>query len=397
MAMRLPSAWVVTAFAACLGAAVGGGVATLEAASRPWRAGDFKVNVARISGPSPQVDVPETQYAFGTVGVGATGSHEFVIRNTGVAALELTKGATSCTCTVSDFEEREGGSAAMRVVPPGESTKLRVQWRGKGEGGPFRQQAGVLTNDPRRPQIAFVVEGTVVPTYRAIPAALTLPKHSSGNSVQSTVRIFTFGSEPATVDSLTLSDEKTAPLISLASAPLDAADLAEQTGATGGLLITVDIRPGLPLGPLRQTIKVVFRMPEEIEVEIPVEGSVTGDIAIAGKAWDSSNEVISLGSVSSRTGREASLFITAKGPHRKTVMPVVREVVPESLRVVIGEGKEVGSGAVIRFPLLITIPSGSPPANHLCSPQAPAGKIVLETGHPDTPILTIPVCVTIDP
>ena len=78
-------------------------------------------------------------------------------------------------------------------------------------------------------------------------------------------------------------------------------------------------------------------------------------------------------------------------------MPVVREVVPESLRVVIGEGKEVGSGAVIRFPLLITIPSGSPPANHLCSPQAPAGKIVLETGHPDTPILTIPVCVTIDP
>ena len=215
--------------------------------------------------------------------------------------------------------------------------------------------------------------------------------------MQSTVRIFTFGSEPATVDSLTLSDEKTAPLISLASAPLDAADLAEQTGATGGLLITVDIRPGLPLGPLRQTIKVVFRMPEEVEVEIPVEGSVTGDIAIAGKAWDSSNEVISLGSVSSRTGREASLFITAKGPHRKTVMPVVREVVPESLRVVIGEGKEVGSGAVIRFPLLITIPSGSPPANHLCSPQAPAGKIVLETGHPDTPILTIPVCVTIDP
>jgi len=395
--MRLPNAWVVAGIAACMGAVVGGGIAIMEAASLPWRAGDFSPSGVRPSGPSPTVDVPETQFAFGTVGVGAKGFHEFLIRNMGEAPLELTRGATSCTCTVSDFEETEGGSSNVKVVPPGGSTKLKVEWRGKGDGGPFRQQASVLTNDPRRPQIAFVVEGTVIPIYYAVPKAITLPKLSAGTSEQATVRIVTFGKEPPTVDSLTLDNQETAQFYSLASTPLEPAEFAAETGGTGGFEISVDIRPGLPIGPLRQTIKAVFRLPEEVTAEIPVEGSVSGDLALVGQAWDSSREALMLGTVSSRSGSQTSLFLTAKGPHRAEVKPVVREVVPDSLQVVVGEGRPVGSGNVIRVPLSITIPPGSRPVNHVCSPQAPAGRIVLDTGHPDSPTLTISVCVTIIP
>jgi len=395
--MRLPNAWVVAGVAACLGVAVGGGIAMLEAASRPWRAGDFSPSGARPSGPSPIVEVPETQFAFGTVGVDAKGSHEFLIRNMGDAPLELTRGATSCTCTVSDFEQAEGGSNHAKVVPPGGTTKLKVEWRGKGDGGPFRQQASVSTNDPRRPQIVFVVEGTVIPISRAVPKTITLSKLSAGTSEQATVRVFTFGREPPMVDSLTLDNEKTAQFYSLASAPLEPTEFAAETGATGGFEISVDIRPGLPIGPLRQTIKAVFRLPEEVTIEIPVEGSVSGDLALVGQAWDSSRESLMLGTVSSRTGSQTNLFLTAKGPHRAEVKPVVRNVVPDFLEVVVGEGRPVGNGNVIRIPLSITIPPGSGTANHICSPQAPAGRIVLDTGHPDSPTLTIPVCVTIIP
>jgi hypothetical protein len=76
---------------------------------------------------------------------------------------------------------------------------------------------------------------------------------------------------------------------------------------------------------------------------------------------------------------------------------VVREIVPDAVKVVIGEGKPVGSGNVIRIPLTITIPPGTSPANHICSELAPAGKIVLDTGHPESPTLTIPVCIAIVP
>jgi hypothetical protein len=395
--MRLPNAWFAAGMAAFLGAAFGGGIAMLEAASRPWRAGDFAVGGMRRSGPSPTIDVPETQFNFGDIDIGGTGSHEFIIRNTGDAPLELTRGVTSCSCTVSDFEETDGGSKSVKLVPPGGSTRLQVQWEGKGDGGPFRQQASVSTNDPRRPQIAFVVEGTVIPTYKTMPQSISLAKLSAGTATQATVRVFTFGTEPPSIDSLTLDDEKTAHFYSLTSAPLEPAEVAAETGATGGFQITVDIRPGLPIGPLRQTIMAVFRTPEEVTAEIPMEGSVSGDLALAGQAWDSSREALVLGMVSSRTGSQTSLFLTAKGPRRADVKLALQEVVPDSLQVVIGEGRPVGNGNVIRIPLSITVPPGSGPANHIGSPQAPAGRIVLDTGLPDSPTLTIPVCVTITP
>jgi hypothetical protein len=132
-------------------------------------------------------------------------------------------------------------------------------------------------------------------------------------------------------------------------------------------------------------------------VEIPVQGSISGDLSLAGPRWDSTRETLLLGSIPGRIGGQAALFLTAKGAHRHAVRPVVEEVVPASLQVVVGEAKPVGSGNVIRIPLEITIPPGSAPANHICSPQAPAGKIVLRTGHPDSPVLTIPVCVVVEP
>ena len=76
---------------------------------------------------------------------------------------------------------------------------------------------------------------------------------------------------------------------------------------------------------------------------------------------------------------------------------VVREVVPESLVVEIGEGRPVGDKGMIRIPLSVVIRPGSPSANHRCSDQGPAGRIVLETGHPETPEFSIPVCVVIGP
>jgi hypothetical protein len=118
---------------------------------------------------------------------------------------------------------------------------------------------------------------------------------------------------------------------------------------------------------------------------------------LAGPAWDSSRQILSLGTVSGKTGFRTQLFLTSRGPHRDLVRPAVREVVPGSLQVEIGESKPVGSGGVVRTPLMVVVPPGSPPANNLCSEQAPSGRIVLDTGHPDTPTLTIHVCIAIGP
>lgn len=398
MQLRTPNPWSVAFFALAVGAGLGAGTALIRSAATPWQVGDFRPATAADDAVGPRAETSATVHAFGTIGTGATGSHEFTIRNAGPKPLALTKGATSCTCTISDFDRSDGGDPdGAKMVPPGGVTTVTVQWKGKGSGGPFRQQATIFTNDPRRPEIVFVVEGLVVPAWKAVPEAVVFSRLSATTGDRATVRLYTFGAAAPGAAEASIDHPQAARFFSLALAPMTAAEFAAEPGATGGLNLALEIKPGLPLGPLRQTIRVSFRMPDPVTLELPLEGVVAGDLALAGVAWDSSSQVLSLGTVSGKTGLRTQLFLTAKGPHRDAVRPVVREVVPDSLQVDIGESKPVGTGGAVRIPLTIVVPPGSQPANNLCSEQAPPGRIVLDTGHPDTPTLTIRVCIAIGP
>ena len=397
--MRSPGIWSVVSVALAAGAVLGVGAPLLDAALRPWRLGEFDPAGLRVQAgvSAPQVEAETTQYAFGTMPEGSEQTHEFVIRNVGEAPLKITRGATSCSCTVSDFEAREGGETeGEKFVAPGDAAKLRLKWRGK-NGGPFRQQATVFTNDPRRPELVFVVEGFVVPVWRADPQSIVFSSISTQGGTRGSSRIFTYGTEPPTIVGVTPADPESPQILSFSTRPLTPEEFADERGVTGGVLVDVEVLPGAPLGPLRKTPRVALRMPEDVTVELVVEGSVAGDLALAGPGWDSSLQVLKLGTVSGRSGTKAQLFITAKGPHRESVHPVVRDVVPGSMQVEVGEGKPVGASGVMRFPLTITVPPGSPPANHLGSSQAPAGRIVLDTGHPESPTMTIPVSIAIGP
>ena len=378
------------------GMLLGAGSAALQHGMRTWRVGDFRVVDADV--PVPRAEAPETRHAFGTVDTGGTGAHEFVVRNSGDAPLTLRRGATSCSCTVSDFDVADGGAPdAQKIVPPGGTTNIRVQWKGKGAGGPFRQQATILTDDPRRPELVFVIEGTVIPLWKSIPESISLSRVSASIGERATADVFTFGSQPPEVASLAIDDPQTSQFFSLSTAPLSAAEIAAEAGASGGFRVTVDVTPGLPLGTLRRTVRIVFTMPEEVVAELPLEGNVGGDLVMAGSGWDSSRQALLLGTVSGKTGLRKRVFLTAKGPHRDSVRPTVREVVPDSLQVTVGAGSPIGTGGAVRIPIDIVIPPGGRPCNHLCSQQGPAGRIVLDTGHPDSPTFTIPICVAVGP
>jgi hypothetical protein len=398
MVWQGPSAWLVAAAALVAGSLVGAGAAGLKAALLPWQIGDLQPLGGELPASAPRVEVPESRHAFGTIGTGASGSHRFEVRNTGGGPLKLTRGSTSCSCTVSDFDSAEGGAPdAEKLVLPGEAAFVTVQWKGKPPGGPFRQQVTILTDDPRRPELVFVVEGTVVPTWRAVPESLALASLSASGGERATVVMYTYGPEPPAVKDVTIDHPQAAEFFSLATVPLSAEEVATEIGATGGFRIDVQIRPGLPLGRLRQTITATFTMPEEAVAEVPLEGSVGGDLVLAGPGWDSSRQALMLGTISGKAGLRTRIFLTAKGPHRDLVRPRLEETVPDTIQVTIGAGSPVGSGGVVRIPIDIVIPPGSRSVNHICSEQAPAGKILLATGHPASPTLSIPICVAIGP
>jgi len=396
MPFRLPNPWLVAAVAALIGSLTGGGTALLRARSTPLRSGSLRTDSSDQSGPRAQVDVPETHFNFGRVSVGGTGNHNFLLRNTGMATLVLTKGATSCTCTVSDFDGGGTGDGSSQTVPPGGQTSVRIEWKGKGSGGAFRQRATIFTNDPARPEIAFEIEGDVIPSWKAVPAMIGLSGLSPGESTAVTFNLYTYAKDPPELKTIRVSSAELAEKISVTAEPLSTEALAAEPAATGGFLVRLNLATGLPLGKLRTDVEASFGFAdEEVVATIPLQGVVTGDLMLVGPAWDRRSKAVRLGTVSRQRGMVTKLFLTVKGDARDQVKPVLKEVIPAGLHVEIDEPASIGGGGVVRIGLTLSISADSPPANNLCTSAASGGRIVLETGHPDSPELSIPVCVAI--
>lgn len=392
----------VVIVALCVGLSIGLGSAFIESKFQRWTIGDFSTDAIPGNRPLPEVSVAHTTHNFGSIGAGEKGQHTFTVGNNGASPLILTQGTTSCTCTVSDFgtstsENGDSEATDKKIIAPGEETTVSIQWTGKGTGGRFHQEATVLTNDPRRPEIAFTIEGAIVPTWTANPPDITFPKLSSKSAAHAETTVFTFGDDAPTINSLNILDKEKRKFFKIESDTLPKKRLEEEPEATGGFTLSVDVLPGLPVGPLSQIIEVSVAMPENITIEIPVEGSVTGDISFTGQKWNSTKYQLSLGKVSRSEGLKTRIFLTARGPDREKVTPVVSEVMPKSLNVDIGAAKPIGTGAVIMIPIDIAIPPGSPMANLIGTEQAPKGRIVLQTGLPDSSTLTLPVSVVIGP
>jgi hypothetical protein len=90
----------------------------------------------------------------GTVAKGEKVVHDFVLRNEGDAALEITDVKAACGCTVAEF---------TRSIPPGQSGKIHTELDTVTFTGPIAKGVSVFTNDPDNPQIELTVRADVQP------------------------------------------------------------------------------------------------------------------------------------------------------------------------------------------------------------------------------------------
>ena len=185
--IQTPSGLTASLFALLAGSLIGSTTAFFEITGRTWRVGDFTANTLSET-TSPKVEVGDVLFNFGSLDVGQKGSHEFQITNRGAGPMTLSRGPTSCTCTISGLDRTSIGV--------GESATISIQWEARGTGGPFRQQATILTSDPRRPDVIFVIEGMVVADVKADPTTIVMPTLSSSTEVTAESTVFTFSPAP---------------------------------------------------------------------------------------------------------------------------------------------------------------------------------------------------------
>ena len=364
--MRL---WLGVGLAILVGIAVGLAVAWARISSYPWtenvggEAAPVRIHAPPAtadSQPSPKVVVEKDTYDFGSMDANTSDEHAFVFKNQGAGPLQLTKGETTCKCTVAKLDEGE--------IPPGGSSKVVIGWKALGMTSDFRHSATIVTNDPSRPRVTLTITGRITSIVRAVPSNLVFSRLSAGEETTATVRLYGYASEKnLEVKGCQFEETGSAKYFSAALRALTADELKGELDAKSGVEARIAVKPGLPVGPFRQKISISTNLKDAPTVEVPIEGDIVSEISVTGREFDPEKGVLMLGTVRSSQGAERTVRIFVRGPYCKDVKFEPEEVVPSLLHVRIGKTTEMSSGTVTLTPVIIEIPKGSPPANHLGS------------------------------
>jgi hypothetical protein len=378
-----------------LGVGTGSLVAVLRTRAVPWQGyttggPNDPAQIARrvTSERASRLEVPVRSHDFGVMDMDREGRHEFVFRNVGQDVLRLSKGSTSCGCTLSQVDQTE--------IAPGQSAKVVVQWKAKKNPGVYQETATILTNDPAQPRVVLTVSGRMVPALEVVPSELSLGQLSVSQAAEGEVRVFGFRPEALVIGGFQAAEAASADWFSAVFSPLSSEEIREKADARSGVRVQIKVKSGLPLGAIRQTIKLTTNYRDRPPVEIPIEGMVTSDISLFGEGWNAETNVLSLGTINGRTGRRKNVVIVARGPRSKLVDFRLVEARPRLLKVELGKTLRMKDRPVAQAVLSVEVPPNTPAANFIGSGDAPMGQIVIETNHPQVPRLRISVSFLIE-
>jgi hypothetical protein len=342
----------------------------------------------------PKLAIAQIEYDFGTMETNGASRHEFLLENQGDGPLILASGRSSCgccTCLCETILPEQG------KIPAGESAKVALQWKINQYTGDFQQSECLATNDPQRPELTLRVTGRITPTVRIVPTQLVFTRVEPGRPAVGEIQLFAYRRQPLEILGWELSDPSQADSFQLTVQGLPADQLAAEPNALSGCVLRIEIRPELAGRPFRQQIVVKTNVPSAAAIEVPVEGTVGSDLAVAGFGWDDQTGVLTLGTiaVSKGTERKFQVVVNRRGTGQVTLRPI--RVIPDLLQVEVGQARLLGKGPAELIPCTLRIPPGSKPANHLGSKASDLGLIVLETGYPPQPELRLLVRFAVRP
>jgi hypothetical protein len=388
-------AWLVASVSCLLGVAAGVGTAVWDFADTrrdfdalrtqaDWRATDWQSPSGSEGGGRAKLQVEGSQeFDFGVMARGDSGSHAFGVKNVGTAPLVLSVLETTCLCT--DVE------LPAEPIKPGQAADIIIHWEARGADVDFRHSATLETSDPAQRTLVLSIHGQVRQIVRAVPSEVTFNDMLPHKEVHEQFVVYGYLDHKLDIIQHELLHEETDDYLEIETRPLSEEELSAEAGATSGVMVTVTAKPGLPLGPINQRVRLYFQDLALAPLDVAIKGNVVGDISVYGATLRNTRTVsnlIDFGPVPRERGARAKLYVVVKGPHRGDVKLSPKEILPDDvLKVSVGEPED--SGAYVKIPLTVEIPVGSRSVNHLGSQQGKLGRILLNTNHPEAPTVKL--------
>ena len=321
-------------------------------------------------------------HSFEEMEVNSTGTHDFKFKNTGDAPLKVSILRTSCKCAVPTIPE-DG-------IPPGETVDIRLKWTPKNMMQEFSATAEIRTSDPERPVVVLKVLGPVIASVMADPDDVVFSNISANESATANVRIITH--KPLVeFKEVVFENPETEEFFGVKVERLEQDSLTDKSQGVV-FLLKVTAKPGLPHGNIHQKIRFITSVQED-GLEIPIRGSVIGDIIFRGHpSLNTKQKLLDLGLVKMGDSRRVTLHLVVRGSLRNDVQLSIDkdDINPNDVLLAsIGEPIDSTSGKTRQFPVTIEIPKGSRPVTRFGPDKEKFGRIDIRTTHPATKKITL--------
>ncbi|MFO0427384.1 MAG: DUF1573 domain-containing protein [Planctomyces sp.] len=341
-----------------------------EAVAKQESEPDKSKPTASATGPWPKVKVEAVKYNFGRMPVGDTiGNHEFLLENVGDADLILKAGEATCQCTTFKVERE--------LVPPGESTKVIVNWQTVHANEQFRHGGPVYTNDPAKPEVQFEVQGVIDEAFVAEPSLIwdagTLrDKEVTKVSARISSRVY----KDFRIDSL----ESDSPQVTVEARPLTPAEL-QPTEFLSGYEIITSISPDVPVGSFRSkvTMKIdVQKSSRTFRVHAMKSGPIRF-ISAPGDFFEPDRMLLKLGNFRAKDGKKGRVMLIVNHTDLPEDLKIVEVAAkPAYLKAsLVSEGTRLGNGSQ-RYFLTVEIPPGHSKRDAMSD----HAEVKITTNHP---------------
>ncbi|MBI3247739.1 MAG: DUF1573 domain-containing protein [Deltaproteobacteria bacterium] len=211
---------------------------------------------------APRLVFGEPLFDFGKVEQGALVNHLFRFTNQGEQDLRIESVKTPCGCTAAVI--------SSEVISPGQEGTISATFDTTHFTGESAKSISVYSNDPAQSVITLTLQGEILVEVVVDPAQVYLGRVRRGEELVRSVDVLYDASKPISITKI----ENSSPFLAV-----EAQDL-EKPGQKGKKLL-VTLKKNVPLGRLSDEIHVTTTSEKRPRVDIPVFGSIEGDLVMA--------------------------------------------------------------------------------------------------------------------
>ena len=206
---------------------------------------------------APELTVPEATYNFGTIPQGKKVNHNFVIRNSGDAPLQIKEVNVSCGCTAA--------KPSSSLIAPGKSAEIQVVFDSINFSGRVQKTISLVTNAGKAPNFTLALDGTIVEALQVTPHQLNLGAIKPGVAKQTTITVTNRGANSVKLLSANLTSTTLQVKVNIRKSEL-------KSGETGSIDLTITPRSDAKV--MSGYLHIMTDSAQKKELTIPVYASI---------------------------------------------------------------------------------------------------------------------------